>query len=173
MVVLVLKSLGINDLIGFEFMDPPPGETLMRALELLYALGALTHTGELTKLGRRMAEFPVDPMLSKAIIASEKHQCTDEVRIDSRFHQFKTHRSFLTNLGPHNHSDAIRILFPLLSPEGQKTSRRPSPSKFCQERGGPLYSSQRLGTMGRDKLLSAVLLRTILAIQEFEQSARH
>lgn len=79
MVVLVLKSLGINDLIGFEFMDPPPGETLMRALELLYALGALTHTGELTKLGRRMAEFPVDPMLSKAIIASEKYQCTDEV----------------------------------------------------------------------------------------------
>jgi len=83
MVVLVLKSLGINDLIGFEFMDPPPGETLMRALELLYALGALTHNGELTKLGRRMAEFPVDPMLSKAIIASEKYQCTDEVRFNA------------------------------------------------------------------------------------------
>ena len=85
MVVLVLKSLGINDLIGFEFMDPPPGETLMRALELLYALGALTHTGELTKLGRRMAEFPLDPMLSKAIIASEKYQCTDEVMFDGYF----------------------------------------------------------------------------------------
>ncbi|KAH9969693.1 P-loop containing nucleoside triphosphate hydrolase protein [Russula dissimulans] len=79
MVVLVLKSLGINDLIGFEFMDPPPGETLMRALELLYALGALNDRGELTKLGRRMAEFPVDPMLSKAIIASEKYSCTDEI----------------------------------------------------------------------------------------------
>jgi pre-mRNA-splicing factor ATP-dependent RNA helicase DHX16 len=79
MVVLLLKSLGINDLIGFEFMDPPPGETLMRALELLYALGALNDRGELTKLGRRMAEFPVDPMLSKAIIASEDHSCTDEV----------------------------------------------------------------------------------------------
>ncbi|KAH9950558.1 pre-mRNA splicing factor [Amylocystis lapponica] len=79
MVVLVLKSLGINDLIGFEFMDPPPGETLMRALELLYALGALNDRGELTKLGRRMAEFPVDPMLSKAIIASENYSCTDEV----------------------------------------------------------------------------------------------
>ncbi|KAI0785231.1 putative pre-mRNA splicing factor [Abortiporus biennis] len=79
MVVLLLKSLGINDLIGFEFMDPPPGETLMRALELLYALGALNDRGELTKLGRRMAEFPVDPMLSKAIIASEEYSCTDEV----------------------------------------------------------------------------------------------
>jgi pre-mRNA-splicing factor ATP-dependent RNA helicase DHX16 len=79
MVVLLLKSLGINDLIGFEFLDPPPGETLMRALELLYALGALNDRGELTKLGRRMAEFPVDPMLSKAIISSEKYSCTDEV----------------------------------------------------------------------------------------------
>ncbi|THH11649.1 hypothetical protein EW145_g518 [Phellinidium pouzarii] len=79
MIVLLLKSLGINDLIGFEFMDPPPGETLMRALELLYALGALNDRGELTKLGRRMAEFPVDPMLSKAIIESENYSCTDEV----------------------------------------------------------------------------------------------
>lgn len=52
----------------------------MRALELLYALGALNDRGELTKLGRRMAEFPVDPMLSKAIIASENYECTDEVR---------------------------------------------------------------------------------------------
>ncbi|KAG8897071.1 Cyclin-dependent kinase catalytic subunit [Tulasnella sp. 403] len=79
MVVLLLKSLGINDLIGFEFMDPPPGETLMRALEMLYALGALNDRGELTKLGRRMAEFPVDPMLSKAIIQSGEFGCSEEV----------------------------------------------------------------------------------------------
>lgn len=38
----------------------------MRALEQLYALGALNDRGELTKLGRRMAEFPCDPMLSKS-----------------------------------------------------------------------------------------------------------
>lgn len=79
MTVLMLKSLGINNFMDFEFMDPPPGETLIRALELLYALGALNDRGELTKLGRRMAEFPVDPMLSKAIISSEKYSCTDEV----------------------------------------------------------------------------------------------
>eukprot|EP00061_Rhincodon_typus_P014114 g40936.t1 len=70
-VVLLLKSLGINDLIHFDFMDPPPHETLVLALEQLYALGALNHLGELTKLGRRMAELPVDPMLSKMILASE------------------------------------------------------------------------------------------------------
>lgn len=40
-VVLMLKSLGINDLMNFDFMDPPPAESLLRALEQLYALGAL------------------------------------------------------------------------------------------------------------------------------------
>lgn len=43
-------SLGINDLIHFDFMDPPPHETLVLALEQLYALGALNHLGELTKV---------------------------------------------------------------------------------------------------------------------------
>ena len=66
----MLKSLGISDLMNFDFMDPPPTETLFRALEQLYALGALNDRGELTKLGRRMAEFPLDPMLAKMVIAS-------------------------------------------------------------------------------------------------------
>lgn len=78
-VVLQLKSLGINDLIEFDFMDPPPAETLMRALENLYALGALNDKGELTKLGRQMAEFPTDPMLAKAILAADKYGCVEEV----------------------------------------------------------------------------------------------
>ena len=43
----------------------------------LYALGALNSRGELTKLGRRMAEFPCDPMLSKMVLASEKYKCTE------------------------------------------------------------------------------------------------
>ncbi|KAK0553492.1 hypothetical protein OC846_000881 [Tilletia horrida] len=78
-VVLMLKSIGIHDLINFDFLDPPPVDTLGRSLELLYALGALNDKGQLTKMGRRMAEFPVDPMLSKAIIASEEYKCTEEV----------------------------------------------------------------------------------------------
>jgi pre-mRNA-splicing factor ATP-dependent RNA helicase DHX16 len=66
-------------LLNFDFMDKPPAETLMRALEQLYALGALNDRGELTKLGRRMAEFPLDPMMSKALIYSENYGCSTEV----------------------------------------------------------------------------------------------
>nr|CAD1819445.1 unnamed protein product [Ananas comosus var. bracteatus] len=78
-VVLTLKSLGIHDLVNFDFMDPPPSEALLKALEQLFALNALNSRGELTKTGRRMAEFPLDPMLSKMIVASDKYKCSDEI----------------------------------------------------------------------------------------------
>ncbi|UXI21407.1 hypothetical protein NH340_JMT07350 [Sarcoptes scabiei] len=78
-VVLMLKSLGINDIIHFDYLDPPSSEALIIALEQLYALGALNHLGELTRLGRRMAEFPLDPMMSRALLASEKYGCGEEM----------------------------------------------------------------------------------------------
>ncbi|KAI1821375.1 P-loop containing nucleoside triphosphate hydrolase protein [Xylaria intraflava] len=78
-VVLMLKSLGINQLLEFEFMDPPPAESLIGALNQLFALQALNHKGELTKVGRQMAEFPTDPMLAKAVLAADKFKCVEEV----------------------------------------------------------------------------------------------
>ncbi|KAJ4144107.1 hypothetical protein NW765_001263 [Fusarium oxysporum] len=78
-VVLQLKSLGINELLDFEFMDPPPTEALIGALNQLFALQALNHRGELTKIGRQMAEFPTDPMLAKAVLAADKEGCVEEV----------------------------------------------------------------------------------------------
>ena len=56
-----MKKLGIKDLVHFDFMDPPAPETLMRALELLNYLGALDDEGELTPVGEKMAEFPLEP----------------------------------------------------------------------------------------------------------------
>lgn len=77
--VLLLKSLGIDNLLEFDFPDPPPAENLSKALESLYALGALSASGEVTKLGRQMSEFPLDPTLSKAIITADLNGCTEEV----------------------------------------------------------------------------------------------
>eukprot|EP01097_Dermamoeba_algensis_P008548 TRINITY_DN5735_c0_g1_i1.p1 TRINITY_DN5735_c0_g1~~TRINITY_DN5735_c0_g1_i1.p1 ORF type:complete len:471 (-),score=97.73 TRINITY_DN5735_c0_g1_i1:477-1889(-) len=78
-VVLQLKKLGIDDLVHFDFMDPPAPETLMRALELLNYLGALDDEGNLTELGTQMSEFPLDPQLAKMIIASPKYNCSNEI----------------------------------------------------------------------------------------------
>lgn len=78
-VVLHLKKLGIDDLVHFDFMDPPAPETLMRALELLNYLAALNDDGDLTELGAIMAEFPLDPQLSKMLVASCEHNCSNEI----------------------------------------------------------------------------------------------
>lgn len=78
-IVLLLKALGVNDLLDFDFMDKPAAETLIDALNKLFALGALNHKGELTKLGRQMGELPVDPAIAAALIASGKLGCSEEV----------------------------------------------------------------------------------------------
>lgn len=78
-VVLQLKAMGINDLLGFDFMDPPPVATLIGAMENLHALGALDDEGLLTRLGRKMAEFPLEPNLSKMLLLSVDLGCSDEI----------------------------------------------------------------------------------------------
>ncbi|CEP19049.1 hypothetical protein [Parasitella parasitica] len=79
MTVLTLKAMGINDLLHFDFMDPPPENNLIQALEQLYALQALDDEGLLTRLGRKMAEFPLDPQLSKMLIQSVDLGCSEEI----------------------------------------------------------------------------------------------
>ncbi|EEE58940.1 hypothetical protein OsJ_10612 [Oryza sativa Japonica Group] len=77
--VLTLKKLGIDDLVHFDFMDPPAPETLMRALEVLNYLGALDDDGNLTPLGETMSEFPLDPQMSKMLVISPKYNCSNEI----------------------------------------------------------------------------------------------
>ena len=55
--VLQLKALGIDNIVRFDFMTPPPASMLERAVEYLYSLGALDDSGRLTEpLGLRLAE---------------------------------------------------------------------------------------------------------------------
>merc|ERR1712224_189122 len=67
--------MGLN----FDFMDPPPESNLIYSLEILYQLGALDDEGLLTRLGRKMAEFPLDPPMSKVLLTSVDLGCSDEV----------------------------------------------------------------------------------------------
>eukprot|EP00055_Hartaetosiga_balthica_P015533 m.92383 g.92383 ORF g.92383 m.92383 type:complete len:1274 (+) comp8890_c0_seq2:198-4019(+) len=78
-VVLLLKSLGVEDLMDFDFMDPPPQENILQSMYQLWILGALDNTGMLTPLGREMVEFPLSPPLSKMLIASVSLECSSEI----------------------------------------------------------------------------------------------
>lgn len=77
--ILTLKAMGINDLLHFDFMDPPPTNTMLTALEELYALSALDDEGLLTRLGRKMADLPAEPSLAKTLIASIELECSEEI----------------------------------------------------------------------------------------------
>jgi pre-mRNA-splicing factor ATP-dependent RNA helicase DHX38/PRP16 len=77
--VLLLKSLGVKDLLDFDFMDPPPQDTITTSLFDLWALGALDNIGDLTPLGRKMTAFPMDPSLAKLIITSVEYECSEEM----------------------------------------------------------------------------------------------
>ncbi|XP_043462305.1 pre-mRNA-splicing factor ATP-dependent RNA helicase PRP16 [Leptopilina heterotoma] len=79
--VLLLKSLGVQDLLAFHFMDPPPQDNILNSLYQLWILGALDNTGQLTPLGRQMAEFPLDPPQCQMLIVASQLGCTEEILI--------------------------------------------------------------------------------------------
>ncbi|ETM33556.1 hypothetical protein L914_19230 [Phytophthora nicotianae] len=80
-VVLLLKSLGVSNLLEFDFMDPPPQDNITNSMYQLWVLGALDNTGELTEIGKKMVVFPLDPPLAKMLLFSEQLGCTAEVLI--------------------------------------------------------------------------------------------
>lgn len=77
--ILLIKSLGVKDMLDFDFMDPPPQDTMTTSLFDLWALGALDNLGDMTDLGRKMNFFPMDPPLAKLIIMAEEYGCTEEM----------------------------------------------------------------------------------------------
>jgi ATP-dependent RNA helicase DDX35 len=80
MAVLQLKALGIDNVLRFNFPSPPPARNLHSALGLLYALGAIDSDGQLTEpLGIKMAEFPISPLYSKALMVSGEFGCSEEI----------------------------------------------------------------------------------------------
>ncbi|KAL1803612.1 hypothetical protein ACET3Z_032259 [Daucus carota] len=78
-VVLLLKSLKVDNLLDFDFMDPPPQDNILNSMYQLWVLGALDNVGGLTDLGWKMVEFPLDPPLAKMLLIGEKLECLNEV----------------------------------------------------------------------------------------------
>lgn len=77
--VLELRKLGVEDLVHFDLMDPPPPETMMRALEELNYLSCIDDEANLTHLGGLASEFPLDPALAVMLISSPEFYCSNEM----------------------------------------------------------------------------------------------
>lgn len=78
-IVLHMKKIGVDDLVNFDFVEPPAPESLMRALELLNFLGALDDDGNLTTLGSHLSEFPVEPEMAAMLYHSAEYGCSDDI----------------------------------------------------------------------------------------------
>ncbi|XP_015943066.1 probable pre-mRNA-splicing factor ATP-dependent RNA helicase DEAH9 [Arachis duranensis] len=78
--IIHLKALGIDNILGFDWPASPSPEAMIRALEVLYSLGVLDDDAKLTSpTGFQVAEIPLDPMISKMIIASNQFGCSEEI----------------------------------------------------------------------------------------------
>ncbi|KAI0485461.1 P-loop containing nucleoside triphosphate hydrolase protein [Xylaria cf. heliscus] len=78
--ILQLKALGIDNVVRFDYLTPPPAELMIKATELLYALGALDEYAKLTRpLGIRMAELAVEPMMAKTLLSASSFDCINEI----------------------------------------------------------------------------------------------
>lgn len=77
--VLLLKTLGIDDIMEFPFIDAPPLQTFLSSLYELFFIGALDASGKLTSLGVAMSRFPLQPSLSKILLIASQNGCSEEM----------------------------------------------------------------------------------------------
>lgn len=81
-VMLQLMALGIPDVMNFDFVSKPSPEAVRSAVDHLELLGALERKdGQvgLTALGKKMANFPLEPRYAKTILLSPDFSCSEEV----------------------------------------------------------------------------------------------
>ncbi|MQA12698.1 MAG: ATP-dependent RNA helicase HrpA [Pseudonocardiaceae bacterium] len=85
-VILQMTSLGLGDIGGFPFVDPPDRRAISDGVVLLDELGALDPAQQdphkrLTRLGRDLAQLPVDPRLGRMVLEADRNGCLREVMI--------------------------------------------------------------------------------------------
>lgn len=85
-VILQMLALDLGDISDFPFVQPPDNRNIndgVRLLEELNAVGSkkANQTSALTKTGRLLAKFPVDPRLAKMILTAIDLGCIEQVFI--------------------------------------------------------------------------------------------
>ena len=80
-VILRMKSLGLDAIEDFPFIDPPPRKAIADGYQLLAELGAVDARNALTALGRELAHLPLDPRIGRMILEARNRESLAEVLI--------------------------------------------------------------------------------------------
>ena len=80
-VILQMLVLKLGDIATFPFVEPPDSNAVRDGFRILEELGAVTTEGQITRMGRQMARFPVDPRLARILLAGAEFNCLHEILI--------------------------------------------------------------------------------------------
>ena len=80
-VILRMKALGLTQIEQFPFVQAPPAKAIGDGYHLLQELGAVDAQNNLTDIGRALAKLPIDPRVSRMILAARDMGALREVLI--------------------------------------------------------------------------------------------
>ena len=80
-VILRMAALRLGDIDAFPFLEAPSSRAIHDGYQQLQELGAVDESRQITPLGEEMARFPLDPAISRLILAARDEQCLKEVLI--------------------------------------------------------------------------------------------
>lgn len=73
--IMLLKTLGVDDLLRFPLLSAMPHNNLKSGIEVLYALKAIDDSGRLTRTGELMSQLNIEPRLAKILVNPEFSSC--------------------------------------------------------------------------------------------------
>ncbi|KAG1938828.1 putative ATP-dependent RNA helicase DHX34 [Pimephales promelas] len=77
--ILQMMSMGLGDPRTFSFIDPPPASSIQTAVTYLREQGALDEHGELSSIGRLLAQLPVDVVIGKMLVLGSVFKLVEPV----------------------------------------------------------------------------------------------
>ncbi|MDG1358020.1 MAG: helicase-related protein, partial [Akkermansiaceae bacterium] len=77
-VVLSLKSAGVEEVMGFRWLDRPDEKGMATAESLLFQLGAIDELGLITRRGSAMAKFALHPRYACMLLVAGEVGCVAE-----------------------------------------------------------------------------------------------
>jgi ATP-dependent helicase HrpA len=80
-VILRAKSLGLDEVESFPFVDAPSPRAIVDGYDLLAELGAVDEQKNLTSVGQELARLPLDPRVARMLVAARHEGCLAQVRI--------------------------------------------------------------------------------------------
>jgi ATP-dependent RNA helicase DDX35 len=138
---LQIKAMGIDNIMNFEWVSPPPAANMIKALELLYALRALDDDAKLTSpLGVHLAEIPLEPQLGKMLLVSGEMGCVREALTVAAYMQVQS--LWVTHRGQKKRLDEMRDRFAV--EEGDAVMMLNIHDAYCDARNQAKFASNNM-----------------------------